>query len=220
MLAMFCVALSRDVYESVGPLDECFGIGTLEDDDYSMRLHETGHRLLCAEDVFVHHFGEASFGKLVASGEYSRLLEMNRSRFERKWGTPWRSYGRRLSPDYEELRARIQAVASEVLPPSSTVLVVSRGDDRLLDLDGHCAWHFPQSGEGNYAGHHPGDSEEAKARIEQLRAQGAQYLLFPKTAFWWLDFYEGLRRHLETHYREIARGDTCVIYCLDWVGHD
>ena len=33
MLAMFCVAMRRDVWERVGALDEQFGVGMFEDDD-------------------------------------------------------------------------------------------------------------------------------------------------------------------------------------------
>ena len=44
----------------------------LEDDDYSMRAREAGYRLVCAEDAFVHHFGETSFGKLVPTGALRR----------------------------------------------------------------------------------------------------------------------------------------------------
>jgi hypothetical protein len=111
-------------------------------------------------------------------------------------------------------------MTGEVLPSASTVLVVSRGDDGLLDLDGHRALHFPQDTEGRYAGYHPGDSEEAVACLERLRREGAQYLLFPRTAFWWLDFYDGLRQHLKRRYGAIARrDDTCIIYSLDGSGH-
>ena len=55
----------------LGPLDQRFEIGLLEDDDYSMRARQAGYRLVCAEDAFVHHFGETSFGKLVSSGTYN-----------------------------------------------------------------------------------------------------------------------------------------------------
>ena len=81
-LAMFCLAMRRITWEKVGSLDERFGIGLLEDDDYSERIRRAGLRLLCAEDVFVHHFGEASFGAMVSTGEYGALLGANQKLFE------------------------------------------------------------------------------------------------------------------------------------------
>lgn len=89
MLAMFCVGFRRQVYEEVGPLDEQFGIGMFEDDDYSLRVKARGYRVVCAADVFVHHFGQASFGKLIESGQYDLIFEENRHRFETKWNTKW-----------------------------------------------------------------------------------------------------------------------------------
>lgn len=92
MLAMYCVAMRREVYDEVGPLDEQFGIGLFEDDDYAMRVKRRGYRILCATDVFIHHFGQASFKGLMQTGEYDRLFEENRSRFEKKWNITWRPH--------------------------------------------------------------------------------------------------------------------------------
>lgn len=89
MLAMFCVAFRREVYEQIGPLDEQFGIGMFEDDDYSLRLKESGYRIVCAADVFVHHFGQAAFKKLIEKGTYNPLFEENRRRYEGKWNVKW-----------------------------------------------------------------------------------------------------------------------------------
>jgi GT2 family glycosyltransferase len=214
--AMFCVALRREVFEHVGPLDEDFGVGLLEDDDYAQRVRAAGLRVVCAEDAFVHHFGEASFGALVRSGERDRLLRVNRTRFEAKHGAPWRPYARRTSSRYAQLTERIHALVDERVPPAATVLVVSRGDERLLALGGgRRAWHFPQEDDGAYAGRHPGDSLEAIAQLEALRARGGEFILFPATGLWWLDHYRELAQHLEASARAVVREPwTCVIYAL------
>ena len=92
MLAMFCVAFRRDTYERVGPLDEQFGIGMFEDDDYSLRIKKSGMRVVCAADVFVHHVGQAAFKKLIENGEYDSLFDENRRRYESKWNVRWISH--------------------------------------------------------------------------------------------------------------------------------
>jgi len=214
-LTMFCVAMRRSLYEQVGPLDERFETGLLEDDDYSKRIREAGYRLLCADDAFVHHFGETSFGKLAASGEYARVLEANRTRFEEKWQEPWRPYNRRQSDRYKELIERVRRRVVDAVPSNATILVVSRGDEELLRLDGRRAWHFPRSADGSYAGHHPADSREAITWLEEQRAAGAEYIVFPTTGAWWLDHYEGLRRHLEGEYTcLLSDPETCSVFDL------
>jgi len=211
-LTMFCLAMGRGAWEAIGPLDESFGVGMLEDDDYSMRASRAGFRLLCAEDVFVHHFGEASFGKLFGDGRYNRLVAGNRRRFEDKWGEAWRPYARRDSAEYTSVVRGVREALREALPPGSTVLVVSKGDDRLLEVDDLRAWHFPRLPDGTWTGHHPVDSAEALAGLEELRAQGAEYIVFPSPMSWWLDFYEGLANHLDGH--AVFSDEGCAIYAL------
>jgi GT2 family glycosyltransferase len=214
-LTMFCVAMRRSLYEQVGQLDERFETGLLEDDDYSRRVREAGYRLLCADDAFVHHFGETSFGKLIAHGEHARILEANRARFEEKWGEPWRPYERRQSHRYLELVERVRRQVEDAIHPNATVLVVSRGDEELLRLNERRTLHFPRSEDGSYAGHHPADSREAISLLEEERTAGAEYIIFPATAAWWLEHYEGLRRHLDGHYeRRLSDLETCVVFDL------
>jgi GT2 family glycosyltransferase len=219
-LTMFCLAMRRDLYEKIGPLDERFQIGMLEDDDYSRRVREAGYRLVCAEDAFVHHFGETSFGKLIPTGEYARILKDNQRRYEEKWGEPWKPYARRAGPEYQSLTERIRLIVAETLPADAKILVVSRGDEELLKLGGRQAWHFPEAAEGVYAGHHPSGTGEAISHLQSMRDRGAQYLLFPGTAMWWLDHYEGLAQYLENQCRLVARhDDTCVIFALNKSQH-
>jgi GT2 family glycosyltransferase/glycosyltransferase involved in cell wall biosynthesis len=89
MLAMFCVAFRRDTYDEIGPLDERFGLGMFEDDDYTQRVKAKGYRVMCAADVFVHHFGQAAFKKLIENGTYNPLFDENRSYYETKWNVTW-----------------------------------------------------------------------------------------------------------------------------------
>lgn len=86
-VAFFCVMLRREVYEKVGPLDEAFGIGFFEDDDYCRRVEQAGWGIACAEDVFIHHHLSASFNKLKHERRQA-LFEENKAIYEAKWG-PW-----------------------------------------------------------------------------------------------------------------------------------
>ncbi|MFU8773503.1 MAG: glycosyltransferase family 2 protein, partial [Anaerolineales bacterium] len=91
MLPLLCVALRRNTWEDVGPLDEQFGMGMFEDDDYSLRLKKKGYKLLCAEDVFIHHWGSAGFSVVGFEQYWLQYLE-NLKRLELKWGIEWRPH--------------------------------------------------------------------------------------------------------------------------------
>jgi GT2 family glycosyltransferase len=207
MLAMFCLALRRGVYEQIGALDEQFEVGMFEDDDYALRVRQAGLRVVCAEGVFVHHFGQASLGELCMTGRYDQVLQANRRRFEAKWGIAWQPHGRRISREYEQLRQRVRGLVTATVPPGATVLVISKGDEELLRLDGRRGWHFPQAGDGRYPNIYPADSAEAIRHLEGLRGKGAGYLLIPKPAFWWLEHYGQFREHLERHGRLAVRDE-------------
>jgi GT2 family glycosyltransferase/glycosyltransferase involved in cell wall biosynthesis len=84
MLGFFCVAMRRSVYREVGELDEQFGLGYFEDDDYCHRVRRQGYELRFVRDAFVHHWKEASFG-LLSRDKYIDLYSKNRKLFESKW---------------------------------------------------------------------------------------------------------------------------------------
>jgi hypothetical protein len=69
-----------------------------------------------------------------------------------------------------------------------------------------------------FTGYYPADSDDAVERFEGLRAKGADFLLFPRTAFWWLDHYPEFKAYLENRYRVIADANTtnnaCIIFDL------
>ena len=84
ILAFFCVAIKREIIEKIGLLDESYGIGMFEDDDYCMRVKEQGYKLVCADDVFIHHHLSASFDKNPEWKE--QLFKKNKAIYESKWG--------------------------------------------------------------------------------------------------------------------------------------
>jgi GT2 family glycosyltransferase len=85
--AFFCVMMPRHVYEKVGELDEAFGIGMFEDDDYCRRVQKEGWDIACAEDVFIHHHLSASFSQ-IKQEKRQAMFEANKAIYEAKWG-PW-----------------------------------------------------------------------------------------------------------------------------------
>jgi len=107
MLALFCAALRREVWDEAGGLDERFEVGMFEDDDFSRRLRRLGYDLRCLRSAWVHHFQQTSFGALPPE-EYERIYEANRRRFLEKWRHQGRSTA---APE-----ARKQVAASETAP--------------------------------------------------------------------------------------------------------
>jgi GT2 family glycosyltransferase len=116
---------------------------------------------------------------------------------------------------FESVRT-IREVVRRALPRDATVVVVSKGDDALIDLYGRDAWHFPQAMDGRYLGHYLPDGAGLIAHLEVLRARGAQYMLFPQSALWWLESYPKFARHLRRHYPLVLNEPkACAIFSLE-----
>jgi hypothetical protein len=116
---------------------------------------------------------------------------------------------------YRRLVGRILEVANAVVPPETTVAVVSKGDEELLELGGgRQGWHFPQNEDGVYAGYYPADGAEAILHLEELREKGAEFLLFPSTAFWWLERYREFGEHLDSRYLRVWNDEMFIMYEL------
>ncbi|MDD2338034.1 MAG: glycosyltransferase, partial [Geobacteraceae bacterium] len=83
----FCMLFRRELVQRVGLLDERFGSGNFEDDDYCLRAALEGYRNLVAGDVFIHHHGSASFkGNGI---DFTQAMTGNHSLFSKKWSGPF-----------------------------------------------------------------------------------------------------------------------------------
>jgi GT2 family glycosyltransferase len=97
-VAFFCVAMRRDVFEKIGFLDESYGLGFFEDDDYCKRVIEAGYEIQIVDDAFVHHHLSASFAQL-GDKKKRELMERNKAIYEARWG-PWKPHSFRDAPGF------------------------------------------------------------------------------------------------------------------------
>ncbi|MDO7906998.1 glycosyltransferase family 2 protein [Paenibacillus sp. JX-17] len=90
-LVGFCLLMRRSLIQTIGLLDEAYGQGHYEDDDYCYRARQHGYRLLMCEDSLVHHLGSASFSH-TPSEQLQELIERNHRLFMDKWKVDPRSW--------------------------------------------------------------------------------------------------------------------------------
>lgn len=66
---------------------------------------------------------------------------------------------------------------------------------------------------GEYWGAPP-DDETAIRELERLRGAGAAFIVFGWPAFWWIDHYSGLQRHLRDSYTQTLVNERVVVFDL------
>jgi hypothetical protein len=166
------------------------------------------------------HFPPAAGGspeRLFASGP--------RGSVDIGWMQSGRTYDFRL---YAGRERRQLLAATSLMHKEGAAITATPGPQHIGEMAGKTtiAWETGEdlhsqvymSEQKAYGGYYPGGSCEAIAQLEGLRAKGAQYLLFPQTAFWWIEHYPEFARHLENRYRLIVRRkdteDACMIFDL------
>lgn len=87
-LGFFCVGFRAKLLDEVGFLDEAFGVGMFEDDEFCHRVKSVGYKCVINEGCYVYHKGSASFSKL-KTNSYQELFEKNRKLFKEKTSLDW-----------------------------------------------------------------------------------------------------------------------------------
>lgn len=111
-----------------------------------------------------------------------------------------------ISPQELSYRANVAGfveLAGVLVPPGSTIAVVSRGDPSWLVLGGPTAQHFPASDDGTYMGH-PANDAEADRALAHAVARGTRYLAIPSAFGWWEEAYPTFCRNVRASHRCIA----------------
>ncbi|MFN2448639.1 MAG: glycosyltransferase family 2 protein [Candidatus Baltobacteraceae bacterium] len=91
-----CLCIDRRVIEEVGGIDERFGVGNFEDDDFCLRVRAAGYRIFVCDDVFIHHFGSQTFA--ANNVDWTATMRENWPKFARKWALPDRQEGGGYTP--------------------------------------------------------------------------------------------------------------------------
>jgi glycosyltransferase involved in cell wall biosynthesis len=118
----------------------------------------------------------------------------------------------RVSSEWDEELRSIAATVRTLVPRRARLAVADKHDPTILSLSRRRGWHFPDlrlMPEG-----YPPDDDAAIRHLNRLQGMGTEYLVFPSAAFWWLDHYGGLRRHLDTRCSRIWRDERCIMYRL------
>ncbi len=82
----YCALIKRVVIEKAGLLDESYGLGYYDDDDYSVRAIQAGFRCVRANGVLVEHLRDSTFSLLFKGENRLALHEKNKQLFYSKWG--------------------------------------------------------------------------------------------------------------------------------------
>lgn len=86
-LPFFCVKIPVAVWTALGPLDESFGKGGAEDNDYCLRAYLAGLKVEYALESYLLHFsGKSTWDGAESAKETSERDELYKNKFKEKWG--------------------------------------------------------------------------------------------------------------------------------------
>jgi GT2 family glycosyltransferase len=80
-----CLLIKREIYDSVGGLDEGFLIGDFEDSDLCLKVKQRGLRIICVSNLNLTHLERQSFTGIGANGFRERVSRYNAWRHQRRW---------------------------------------------------------------------------------------------------------------------------------------
>jgi GT2 family glycosyltransferase len=93
MLAFFCTMFTRALLDKLGGLDEAYGLGLGDDDDYCRRAQAAGFDLVLAQHLLIVHLHRTTFGALFSPSEIAELqrrallrFHLGGTRFQRRIG--------------------------------------------------------------------------------------------------------------------------------------
>jgi GT2 family glycosyltransferase len=84
MVAFFCVMIDRAVIDKVGVLDEEFGVGFGDDDQYCLQAHQAGFEIVLQQDLAIRHHHRSTFRELYSPEQISAMQDQAMALFKAK----------------------------------------------------------------------------------------------------------------------------------------
>lgn len=108
---------------------------------------------------------------------------------------------------------RASQMIAALVPPGAALILVDEDHWKAgPSLMGRKCFPFLEQN-GGYWGK-PSDDLTAIHEIGRLRQAGASFIAFAWPAFWWLDYYSGMRQYLRAGFRCIHEDDCLVVFDL------
>src|SRR5439155_11071062 len=126
-------------------------------------------------------------------------------------GSPKLEFRRtRQNTDVSRLHRTREAIR-QLIPPDAPFILV---DDEQLrsSLGMENALPFLEK-EGTYWGA-PEDDGTAIGELERMRQNGAQFVIFIWSTFWWLEHYQELQQHLQSRYSCVQKDENLIAFNL------
>jgi SAM-dependent methyltransferase len=99
---------------------------------------------------------------------------------------------------------------ARVVPVDAPLILVDEEQLGAAVASDRRAVPFPER-DGQYWGPPP-DDDTAIRELERLRSAGARFVVVAWPAFWWLDHYAGLSRHLRSRFRPLLENDRVIVF--------
>ena len=86
MIAFFCTVFRKRVFTELGMLDESYGRGFCDDDDFCYRMRKNGFKILCVLSSFVFHHHRTTFKSLFTGEQITKMQNDNLNIYKQKFG--------------------------------------------------------------------------------------------------------------------------------------
>ncbi|MDP8928308.1 MAG: glycosyltransferase [Actinomycetota bacterium] len=235
MIESHCVLFRREVFDRIGPFDET--MSARAEVDLSLALHhakipivfEPRSRVVYSPPPPIYPEERDYY---LFKWNIERAAE-NHRHLEEKWRLVHlpssvdfvkmrRSLASDLDPEVQlrreaEYRTSVEMTAKDIaaLVPAGDALILVDGQQLNTGEVAGGRWAIPfLERDGVYWGP-PADDETAIREFERLRQQsGASHMAFAWPAFWWLDYYGGLRDHLRARFPCVLENERLLVFDL------